>query len=63
MPEITLKECNRLAQHSGMALACCSVCGQPTLWQPSRQLPKPPRTCGRLECGKKAKESWSKAVK
>ncbi len=63
MTEITLQECERLGRRSGLALACCSVCVQPTLWQPSRQLPKPPRTCGRLECGRKAKEPWAKAVK
>lgn len=63
MTEITLQEGEQLARRSGLALTSCSACGQPTLWQPSRQVPKPPRTCGRLDCGRKAGEPWAKAVK
>lgn len=63
MPDITLQEARELARDSGLSLGKCPVCHQSTLWRTSRQLPVAPRTCGRMTCGRKAKEPWAKAMK
>ncbi len=41
-----------------MLIGYCSMCGDG--FQYARALPRPPKTCGALVCGRAAKEPWAK---
>ncbi len=41
-----------------MLIGYCAMCGDG--FQYARALPRPPKTCGALVCGRAAREPWAK---